>query len=467
MSISRKGDYMKCFNCGAELTAADYCDQCGADVSRYRRLLQISNAYYNEGLEKARVRDLTGAVQSLRQSLKINKKNTNARNLLGLVQFEMGEVVEALSQWIISKNFQKENNLADAYIEEVQKNPARLAAINTTIKKYNQSLFYCDQGSYDLAIIQLKKILSTNRNLLKGHELLALLYMKTDNYSRARSELEAVLDIDRTNTRTLRYLKELDDAEGKKSHRQAPKEEVQTSKDSIAYVSGNETIIQPVGVKDNTGLHSVINVAIGIAIGVAVMWFLILPAQQQRKSAELNDAVADYSDQVESKAAALESLQAEMEEVKAESETAIQAASDAAEKLAAHEELLKAYRSYAEENPAASLEQLEAIDRETLTEDGKVMYDSLFKQVGTEAIADLYRTGYAAYQAEDFVTSIQNLGKCYELDNTQRDALYFLARSYHKSGDTENAKIYYQKVVEESPGTRAASDAARFLAGLQ
>ena len=281
MSISRKGDYMKCFNCGAELTAADYCDQCGADVSRYRRLLQISNAYYNEGLEKARVRDLTGAVQSLRQSLKINKKNTNARNLLGLVQFEMGEVVEALSQWIISKNFQKENNLADAYIEEVQKNPARLAAINTTIKKYNQSLFYCDQGSYDLAIIQLKKILSTNRNLLKGHELLALLYMKTDNYSRARSELEAVLDIDRTNTRTLRYLKELDDAEGKKSHRQAPKEEIQTSKDSIAYVSGNETIIQPVGVKDNTGLHSVINVAIGIAIGVAVMWFLILPAQQQ------------------------------------------------------------------------------------------------------------------------------------------------------------------------------------------
>lgn len=458
---------MKCFNCGAELTASEYCEQCGADVSRYRRLLQISNAYYNEGLEKARVRDLSGAVLSLRQSLKINKKNTSARNLLGLVQFEMGEVVEALSQWIISKNFQKEDNLADAYIEEVQKNPARLAAINTTIKKYNQSLFYCEQGSYDLAIIQLKKILSTNRNLLKGHQLLALLYMKTDNYGRARSELEAVLDIDRTNTRTLRYLKELDDAEGKKPRRQTQKEEVKTSKDAIAYVSGNETIIQPVGVKDNTGLHSVINVAIGIAIGVAAMWFLILPAQQQRKSAELNDAVADYSDQVESKAAALESLQAEMEEVKAESETAIQAASEAAEKLAVHEELLKAYRSYAEENPAASLEQLEAIDKETLTEDGKVMYDSLFQQVGADAIKDLYQTGYAAYQAEEFDTAIQNLGKCYELDNTQRDALYFLARSYHKSGDTENAKIYYQKVVEESPGTRAASDAARFLANLQ
>ena len=65
---------MKCFNCGAELTSSDYCSQCGADVSRYCRLFQTSNAYYNEGLEKARVRDLTGSVISLRQSLKINKK---------------------------------------------------------------------------------------------------------------------------------------------------------------------------------------------------------------------------------------------------------------------------------------------------------------------------------------------------------------------------------------------------------
>lgn len=461
---------MKCFNCGAELTSSDYCGQCGADVSRYCRLYQTSNAYYNEGLEKARVRDLTGAVISLRQSLKINKKNTDARNLLGLVQFEMGEVVEALSQWILSKSFQSENNLANYYIEEIQKNPARLAAINTTIKKYNQSLFYCEQGSYDLAVIQLKKILSTNRNLLKGHQLLALLYMKMDDYGKARSELRAVLDIDRTNTRTLRYLKELDDAEGKQPRRRAsgsPKDEVQVSKDSIAYVSGNETIIQPIGVKDNTGLHSVINVAIGLAIGVAAMWFLIMPAQQQLKSSELNDAVAEYSDQLESKTAALSSLQSEMDTVKAESEAAIQAASEASEKLASQEELLKAYRLFVEEDMTGSLEQLEKINQETLTEDGKVIYDSLFAQVGEQAVKDLYKTGYDAYRAQDYETAVQNLQKCYDLDNTNKDALYFLARSYHGAGDTEHAKMYYQKVIDEMPGTRTATDSARFMAGLE
>lgn len=458
---------MKCFNCGAELTS-DYCDHCGADVARYRRLIQTSNAYFNEGLDKARVRDLSGAVNSLRQSLKINKRNTDARNLLGLVQFEMGEVVEAVSQWIISKNFQTEDNRADYYIDEVQKNPNQLRMINTTIRKFNQSLVYCEQGSYDLAIIQLKKLLSTNPNLLKGHQLLALLYMKMDQYEKARSELEAVLDIDRTNTRTLRYLKELDDAEGRRPRRQSRREEeIQTSKDSIAYTSGNETIIQPIGVKDNTGLHSVLNVAVGIAIGVAVMWFLILPAHQQMTSSELNDAVAEYSDQLESKTAALASLEAEMESVKAESEAAVRMAGEATDKLNAQEGLLKAYRLFTETDPAGALEQLESMDKETLTDDGKVLYDSLFSQVGAEAIADLYKTGYDAYQAKEYTAAVEALERCYNLDNTNGDALYFLARSCHGAGDTEKARTYYQKVIDEYPNTKKATDSARFLAGLQ
>ena len=56
-----------------------------------------SNAYYNDALEKAAVRDLSGAIESLRTSLRFYKMNIDARNLLGLVYFETGEVVEALT----------------------------------------------------------------------------------------------------------------------------------------------------------------------------------------------------------------------------------------------------------------------------------------------------------------------------------------------------------------------------------
>ena len=97
---------MNCYKCGCELSGHDFCTSCGADVSLYKKIIYISNRFFNDGLEKANVRDLTGAIASLRQSLKFNKNNVEARNLLGLVYFETGEVVAALSEWVISKNMQ-------------------------------------------------------------------------------------------------------------------------------------------------------------------------------------------------------------------------------------------------------------------------------------------------------------------------------------------------------------------------
>ena len=452
---------MKCFNCGADLKDSEYCSQCGADVKLYSRMLKLSNAYYNEGLEKAKVRDLSGAVLALRESLKINKKNTNARNLLGLVYYEMGMAVEALTQWIISRSFQSSKNIADEYIESIQNNPARLDTVNTSLRKYNQALVYCQQGSYDLAIIQLKKVLSVNGKLLDGHLLLALLYMKVENYARARNEIKKVLAVDCNNTQALRYLKELN----RETDKDQPKEE-EKNKDYIAYTRDNETIIQPVGVKDNSGFHAILNVVIGLVIGVAVMGLLIMPALQSKKSGELNKAVAEYSDQVDAKSATLDSLKQENESLKQQAEEATKAASDAADKVSSYEELLKAYASYSAGDSAAALQELEAINQDTLSDDAKTLYSSVFSEVGVTAVNDLYKTGYAAYEKGDYDTAIADLGKCYELDNTQGDALYFLARSYHKSGDTENAKIYYQKVIEEFPNTRKATDAEGLMKGL-
>ena len=452
---------MKCFNCGADLKDSEYCSQCGADVKLYSRMLKLSNAYYNEGLEKAKVRDLSGAVLALRESLKINKKNTNARNLLGLVYYEMGMAVEALTQWIISRSFQSSKNIADEYIESIQNNPARLDTVNTSLRKYNQALVYCQQGSYDLAIIQLKKVLSVNGKLLDAHLLLALLYMKVENYARARNEIKKVLAVDCNNTQALRYLKELN----QETDKDQPKEE-EKNKDYIAYTRDNETIIQPVGVKDNSGFHAILNVVIGLVIGVAVMGLLIMPALQSKKSGELNKAVAEYSDQVDAKSATLDSLKQENESLKKQAEEATKAASDAADKVSSYEELLKAYASYSAGDSAAALQELEAINQDTLSDDAKTLYSSVFSEVGVTAVNDLYKTGYAAYEKGDYDTAIADLGKCYELDNTQGDALYFLARSYHKSGDTENAKIYYQKVIEEFPNTRKATDAEGLMKGL-
>ena len=148
---------MFCYNCGCRLSEQDFCTSCQADVKVYKKIIYASNKYYNEGLQRAQVRDMSGAIASLHQSLKFYKGNIEARNLLGLVYFEIGEVVPALCEWVISKNQRPEKNIANDYITMVQSNTSRLDTLNQTVKKYNQALKYCQQDSKDLAVIQLKK----------------------------------------------------------------------------------------------------------------------------------------------------------------------------------------------------------------------------------------------------------------------------------------------------------------------
>ena len=177
---------MKCIYCGTVLTAKDYCPGCGQDVTLQKRIVRISNLLYNRGLEKAQVRDLSGAVSCLNRSLKFNKENIDARNLLGLCYFETGEVVSALVEWVISKNLKPQDNLANDYLQVLQNNRNRLDQINSTIHKYNQSIDYCRQGHEDMALMQLRKVISRNPKLVKAYQLLALLYMKHREYEKAR-----------------------------------------------------------------------------------------------------------------------------------------------------------------------------------------------------------------------------------------------------------------------------------------
>ena len=69
-----------------------------------KKFLYQSNQWYNDGLRRANIRDLSGAIISLKKSLQFNRDNIAARNLLGLMYFGQGEVGEALVEWIISKN---------------------------------------------------------------------------------------------------------------------------------------------------------------------------------------------------------------------------------------------------------------------------------------------------------------------------------------------------------------------------
>ncbi|MCI8744674.1 MAG: hypothetical protein HFI25_03215, partial [Lachnospiraceae bacterium] len=333
----------------------EYCSACGTDIKIYQKLIRLSNTYYNMGLEKARVRNLSGAVQDLKNSLKLNKEHISARNLLGLIYYETGEVVSALTEWIISKNLEPNKNIADEYIRAIQNNPARLETINQTIKKYNQSLLYCQQGSDDLAVIQLKKVLSLNPKLVKAHQLLALLYIQSEEYDRAGRELQRALAIDKTDNLSLRYLEELEQrtgapvGSGKKPEREG--KERGKNPDVISYTSGNETIIMPSTYKDNTGVNVVLNLLIGLVVGVALMWFLVVPAKLRAVRSETNQEIVEYGDQISAKQAEINNLQKKIEELESQ-----QVEEEEKPDISVHyEKLIEAYAAVQAEDDEAAL----------------------------------------------------------------------------------------------------------------
>lgn len=448
---------MKCNKCGATLTDSSFCNNCGTNVKIYKKLISTSNALYNRGLERAQVRDLSGAKEDLKNSLKVYKKNIPARNLLGLVYFEMGDVVAALSEWIVSKNYQPENNIADTYIDAVQKNAGKLDAYNIALKKYNQSLLYARQGSLDLAVIQLKKVLSIHDKFVSAHLLLALVAIQTNQIELARKELKKVLHIDRGNVMALNYFNETDLLRGKS----ADKKSSRISKDAVAYTSGNETIIQPKNVQEGGGRNVVLDILLGLVIGIAVCWFVFAPAKIQSANNTANQQVIEYSDQLEAKAATIDSLTKELETAK---QTATKAEAQAAEvtaKAEGYDALFEAQKLAAEEKYEEAATALTKVNADTLAEGAKEIYNEINTKVNATVIEDLYKKGEESFKAGKYEEAKTNLAKVVELNESHDYAQYYLARCYEQLGDVANAKIHYQKVVELLPETTQRAHTAK------
>lgn len=317
---------MECLNCGAPVLENGHCSSCGMNYKLLAKAYNTSNYYYNLGLDRASVRDLTGAIDALNLALKYNKQNINARNLLGLIHYEMGEIVLGLTHWVVSANyFPDENNIARQYIKEVQEDSLKLEEANQLAKQFNQALMHAQQGTRDLAFIQLKRILSSYPHFVKGYLLLALLYMENGNNDKAKKALKRVLRIDKNNTLAVRYLQEmgvapreiigLKDASERIDVNSAYNDEDQFKSDLESLV---EKSLEDIDKSDlSVGSYKEVNhskfnllyVSVGLVLGILVFWILVLPTKLNMANKESRDEQISYSEEISKKDVAISDLE--------------------------------------------------------------------------------------------------------------------------------------------------------------
>ena len=304
--------------------SGNVCPECGVDILIFEKTLKISDVLYNKGLELARIRDLSGSIESLTKSIQFNKNNFYARNLLGLVYFEVGKAADALKQWIMSASLLHEGNPAVRYIEEMQMTPGLLDDCNDAISMYNNALSYIHQKSDDLAIIQLKKALELSPSFVDAMNLLAFCHLIKGEKQMASVLVEKVLELDINNPTTLNYYNAIFPEKKKISLKEVREPELITGQ---SIMSGKllENIKRRRLFSNNFFMVEVLSFVVGVVCTIILMFATYIPGRVADANREINALTAELtatqdvlSRTIQDAERDIEQLEWELEEVRAD-----------------------------------------------------------------------------------------------------------------------------------------------------
>lgn len=423
------------------------------------RCRQIANGYYNQGLEKAKIRDLSGAAECLKKSLHFYKYQTDARNLLGLIYYEMGETAESLVQWVISMNLQPQNNRAEVYLSRIQDKPGRLEAEGHNIRKYNQALVQVRMGNDDLAVLQLKGVVESNPHFVKAHLVLALLYMSHGDYTKAGKSLYKVLQIDKNHPKALWYMSITKantgraEVERKKLHNAFSHRQMQ-----------DDDIILPPTYKETTGWMTIINIVVGLVLGAAVIWFLVMPTVEKELNHRHNQEMMGVLEQVNQKSQEVAALTEEKTAMESERNDALinlQGMQENEEGVVRqYQRLVQILKAYQAQDMNTVVTVYSDMDSALITDEATAAVVAEIKAYmetdGYQVLADLgnaARDGGNPDQALDYYQKSLNV----KGDNPQ--VIYDMAMIYQEKEDRDQANELLGQVIMNYPNTDLAAQA--------
>lgn len=416
-------------------------------MDEMQKIQYAANSYYNRGLEMAKERNLSGAARFLKRALQFNKYHTDARNLLGLIFYEMGETSDALIQWVISINLQPENNRADHYLDEVQRKPGQLEIASQTIKKYNQALFHAQGGSDDLAVLQLKRIVEEKPNFVKAHLLLALLYMEHGDHTKAGKSLFKVLQIDKTNQKAQRYMEYVKSRTGKADV------EKRKMKNAFSHREmQDDDVILPPTYKENTGWQSIINIAIGLVLGAVLVVFMVMPARERSLNYEHNQEMRAYADKLNLANQKADSLQKEADQYRQEKEAAEENLSslmgDSDSTLSQYGTMVQILNAWRKGDIQTAVQLYIGLDQSKITDESMAgVLGELQAEMNASAPAVLESLGAQSTAAGDYDTALHYYEKYMEINDKNPQIIFNMAMIYKTKGDEETADQLFGQVI--------------------
>ena len=416
---------------------------------------KISNAYYNLAINRIEENDLYMATFFLKKSLVYNNDNINSRNLLGLIFYRQGDVVEALVQWVLSKKYNSDDNIAADYIDDVQ-NDSNSQNLFEAIKLYNEAIDNIGNDRNDLAMMQLYKALTLNPNHFKSLVLISVLLLRIKEFLKAGSFLLRAKKIDNGNFQA-NMLMDYVLTNTKKSE---IKEKRLANIYSSKKLESDDLIFTKKYVKLTTN-QKILFISLGLLIGTISYHTIVMPVIRNSIGNAANNNVIRYADLVNEQNKQIRDITIENEQLKTDYEKA-------SVRLKAYEEQNKLFTSQYETLneiirlfdegyiSRASREYID-LDKDSITDETLLSLlnnaKSRIEGLGAKRLCELGTESWNAGNKTQAITYYQlSLG----INPNDPETMFLLARLYQSLGRNADANPLFDKIIAEHPDSNYA-----------
>ena len=441
-------------------------------MKKNRRLEQISNGYYNLGLSLAKERNLSSALNALSISLGLNKKNTDARNLYGLIQFEMGEETKALISWVISININPINNPAQNYLQKLRNKSAYLEKSQDAISKYNKAISQIKTVNYDMARITLKQAVDIRPHFVKAMLALALLDIREGKSSEAKKLLDNVLSIDRFNTKAITYLEEMKPLTEKKARKEKLSVIGSPVKKEKTVENANNGMAVTEIYKNYSGMFTAINVGIGLIVGACAMVFLYMPTMKVALNNAHNKEIVEISQQLNDVNLSMETLKSENEGLNEQVNKLTEVNNTSTEnmnyKLLQYVYFLGLIKEYNTKNYTRAAEIFSNLDVGQLTDVDNGLgisvtgtFAEMAPKMREEGPKLLLKVADGLNRSGDFAGAIGYYDAALRISPDYVEAKYKKALAYKTMGDVDTANNLFTEIITNYPDDRFANESKK------
>jgi TolA-binding protein len=360
-------------------------------------------------------------------------------------------------------------------IEKFAPNSEKTDKVINSVELYNKAINYLKSGNEDIAMIELKKVVSLNPRFYEAVNLLGLCYAYTNQLDKAEELFGSIVERENNAIKAADYLNFISISENvsnkkmvkskNKATNYTTKKQVKEPVQKDSYIS-NDVLAENIVLKKICSQfkkpHTAVILSVFSVICLITSIVLFVGTARDTRDANAAESGTEQQQQVMAENNSI----AELDNLKEQLETANT-------KLRQYElstQVSQISTLYNQKNYIEAADKLMSLKADELSEDLKEKYNSIKDKVLLGAANQLVTEGNTLYRNKKYAEAVTTLEKVFVLgDNWEfaDKALYILGKSYVEVNDLQKAAVTYEKLIKEYPNSSYVKYAKDRLKAIQ